>query len=77
MKLQIIKDGSIQGWFVSFLITINTLIAFNASLFSDKICDRFSKIGATWATIVIGQFGSWLAYKVFKKPDECPPPPPA
>lgn len=70
MKLEIVKDGSIQGWFVSFLITAITLIGFILSLFSDSICDRFSKIGTAWATIVIGQFTAWLAYKAYASKTE-------
>lgn len=62
-KLQIIKDGSIQGWFVSFLITIITLAAFIASMIFDQVAARFEKIGVAWAAIVIGQFGAWLAYR--------------
>jgi uncharacterized membrane protein len=65
MKIQIIKEGSIQGWFVSFLITMITLAAFIASMISDKVCDRFSKIGVAWATIVIGQFTAWLAFRAY------------
>jgi len=62
-KIQIIKDGSVQGWFVSFMITIITLAAFIASMLFDKVCDRFAKIGVAWAAIVIGQFTAWLAYR--------------
>jgi hypothetical protein len=57
-KFQIVKDGSIQGWFVSFLITIITLAAFVVSMLSDSVSDRFAKVGGAWATIVIGQFGT-------------------
>lgn len=66
MRIQIIKDGSIQGWFVSFLITIATLFGFVASMLFDEVADRFAKIGGIWASIVIGQFTAWLAYRVFK-----------
>jgi len=65
MKIQVIKDGSIQGWAVSFMITSITLAAFVASMISDRICDRFAKIGAAWATIVIGQFTAWLAFRAY------------
>ena len=65
MKLQIIKDGSIQGWFVSLTITMVTMSAFIVSLFSDKVCDRFVRLGSTWATIVITQFTAWLAYRAY------------
>ena len=62
-KIQIVKDGSIQGWFVSFLITMVTLAAFIASMILDQVAARFEKIGAAWAAIVIGQFTAWLAYR--------------
>jgi hypothetical protein len=65
LKIQIIKEGSIQGWFVSFMITVITLAAFVASMISDKVCDRFAKIGTAWATIVIGQFTAWLAFRAY------------
>jgi hypothetical protein len=65
MKMQIVKDGSIQGWFVSFMITLITLAAFVASMIFDKVCDRFAKIGTAWATIVIGQFTAWLAFRAY------------
>jgi len=65
MKIEIIKNGSIQGWFVSFMITIITLAAFIASMLSDVVCDRFAKIGSAWATIVIGEFTAWLAYRAY------------
>lgn len=65
MKIEILKNGSIQGWFVSFLITIITLMAFIASMIFDQVAARFEKIGVAWATIVIGQFGAWLAYRAY------------
>jgi uncharacterized membrane protein len=65
MKIEIVKQGSVQGWFVSFLITVITLAAFIASMVSDKVCDRFAKIGVAWATIVIGQFTAWLAFRAY------------
>lgn len=69
-KIQIVKDGSIQGWFVSFLITIITLAAFVASMILDQVTDRFSKIGGVWAAIVIGQFTAWLAYRGYTRTTE-------
>lgn len=75
-KIQIIKDGSIQGWFISFLITTITLAAFIASMLFDKVADRFAKIGAAWAAIVIGQFAAWLAYRGYSgKPSNGGTPP--
>jgi hypothetical protein len=65
MKLEIIKDGSIQGWFISFLITMVSICSFILSLIFDSICDRFAKVGSTWATIAIAQFTAWLAYRAY------------
>ena len=75
MKLQIIKEGQIQGWFVSFLITLTSIGALIASLSNDLIADRFAKVSGAWAAIVICQFSAWLAYRTFKKPSEAEPPP--
>lgn len=73
MKIQVVKDGSIQGWFVSFLITMFSIAAFTVSMIWDPFADRFTKVGGIWATIAITQFSAWLAYRVLKKPDACPP----
>jgi hypothetical protein len=64
-KIQIIKDGSIQGWAVSFLITVVSVIAFILSLIFNSVADRFAKVGGAWAAIVIGQFTAWLAYRAY------------
>jgi len=73
-KIQIIKDGSIQGWAVSFMITFVSVIALILSLSFDAIADRFAKVGSAWAAIVIGQFTAWLAYRGYKATKEtCPP----
>lgn len=64
-KVQIIKDGSIQGWAVSFIITLVTMFAFVASMVFDSVADRFAKVGGSWAAIVIGQFTAWLAYRAY------------
>ena len=47
------------------MITAITLAAFVASMIFDSVCDRFAKIGAAWATIVIGQFTAWLAFRAY------------
>ena len=73
MKMEIIKDGSIQGWVVSFIVTMATVGAFVGALASNAIAERFAKVGPTWAPIVLGQFAAWLAYKTFRKPEETPP----
>lgn len=62
-KIQIVQDGSIQGWAVSLLITLVTLVSWVAALLSQTIADRYTQIGSTISTIVVGQFTAWLAYK--------------
>jgi hypothetical protein len=65
-KIQIVKNGSIQGWAVSLLITLVSVIALILSLTFDVVADRFAKVGGAWAAIVIGQFTAWLAYRTGK-----------
>lgn len=65
-KIQIVKNGSIQGWAVSFLITLVSVIALILSLTFDAVAERFAKVGSVWAAIVIGQFTAWLAYRTGK-----------
>jgi hypothetical protein len=72
MKIQIVKDGAIQGWAVSFMITMVSISAFIVSMIYDSFADRFTKVGGIWAAIAVSQFTAWLAYRVFKKGD--PPP---
>ena len=74
MKLKIIKDGAIQGWAVSFMITMFSIGAFTAAMISNDFAERFSKVGGIWAAIAVSQFTAWLAYRVFKK-DDAPLPP--
>lgn len=69
-KVEIIKDGSVQGWFVSFSITAISILALILSLSFDKVADRFAKVGTAWAAIVIGQFTAWLAYRTGKAIEE-------
>lgn len=69
-QIAIVKNGSIQGWFVSFTITMVTLAAFVAAMLSDKYCARFAQIGSTWATIAVGQFTAWLAYRAYTSSKE-------
>jgi len=74
MKMEIIRDGSIQGWFVSFIVTMATVGAFVGSMADNAIAERFAKVGSIWAPIVLGQFAAWLAYKTLKKSDGATPP---
>ena len=67
MKIEIVKNGSIQGWFVSFMITLTSILALVISLCFDEVADRFAKIAGSWAAIVIGQFTAWLAYRAYTK----------
>ena len=67
MKLKILADdGSIQGWFVSFLITFLRLGVYIASYVSPALAEVELKIGASFTTFSLTSVGSWFAYKLIK-----------
>ncbi len=67
MKLKIIADdGSIQGWFVSFLITFLRLGVYVASYVSPELVKVETQIGAGFTTFSLTSVGSWFAYKLVK-----------
>lgn len=65
-RLVLIKDGSIQGWFISFVFTMFTMIVLGLGFFIPKIADAWVKFGYNYATIYLGSTGMWLTYKVAK-----------
>ena len=66
-RIVIIKEGSIQGWFVSFIFTILTMTMLALGFFMDNIANGWIKYGGTYATIYLGSTGIWLGYKIAKK----------
>lgn len=71
MKIKIIADdGSVQGWFVSFLITFLRLGVYIASYVSPELAKVETQIGAGFTTFSLTSVGSWFAYKVIKTAQE-------
>jgi Sec-independent protein secretion pathway component TatC len=67
VKIKIIADdGSVQGWFVSFLITFLRLGVYIASYVSPELANVEVKIGAGFTTFSLASVGSWFAYKIVK-----------
>ena len=67
MKLQIVADdGSIQGWFVSFLVTGIRLCMFLGSYFSPGMLDTEQKIGGSFTAFALTSVASWFAYKIIR-----------
>ncbi len=67
-KLQIVKDGQVQGWFVALCLTINTYILLDLALLSGK--EQFIKawkdMGGIYEAIFGISMGSWFVYKGIK-----------
>ena len=67
MKIKIIADdGSVQGWFVSFLITFLRLGVYVASYVSPELAKVEMQVGASFTTFSLTSVGSWFAYKIVK-----------
>jgi hypothetical protein len=67
MKIKIITDdGSIQGWFVSFLITFLRLTIYVLSYFVSGLVDVEQKVGGSFTAFSLTSVGSWFAYKIIK-----------
>jgi len=65
-KLQIIKDGAIQGWAVSFVFTVMTMVLLVAGFFSETVKSGWKEFGGNYATLYLGSLGIWLGYRGFK-----------
>jgi hypothetical protein len=67
MKIKIISDdGSIQGWFVSFLITFLRLGIYVANYLVPGFSDTEQKIGPAFTSFCLLSVGSWFTYKIVK-----------
>ncbi len=67
MKLQFIKDGAIQGWVISLLITLNSLVLFNLGFIFKSVRDAWGTMGSAYVTWAGGMVGLWFAFKVAQK----------
>ena len=67
MKLKIIgDDGSIQGWFVAFLITFLRLMVYVANYFIPGLAETEQKVGSSFTSFSLLSVASWFGYKVVK-----------
>jgi len=67
MKLKIIADdGSIQGWFVAFLITFLRLVVYVANYFIQGLPEIEAKVGSSFTSFCLLSVGSWFGYKIVK-----------
>jgi Sec-independent protein secretion pathway component TatC len=67
MKLKIISDdGSIQGWFVAFLITFLRLTIYVANYIIPGLREAEKEVGAAFTSFCLLSVGSWFAYRVTK-----------
>lgn len=62
-KLQIVKDGEIQGSFIATMITIIMFSFLILGFFFEIIRIGWERIGGTATTLYLGQLASWLAYR--------------
>jgi hypothetical protein len=65
-KIQLVKDGAIQGWVVSFVFTIITMILLVAGFFNKTIMEAWKSLGGNYATLYLGSMGIWMGYKGLK-----------
>lgn len=75
MKLQIVKNGSIQGWFISACMTAWLLAVMTLAVLFSSIADNIAKIQLMIGGVYAIQFTAWLGYRTLKKPDEVGTPP--
>ncbi len=66
MKLQIVKDGEIQGSFVATMITVFVFAMFFLGFFIEVVRTGWEKFGATLTTTYLAQLGIWLGYRSAK-----------
>ncbi len=67
MKIKVIADdGSIQGWFVAFLITFLRLAVYVANYVAPGLAETEQKVGAGFTTFCLASVGSWFTYKIIK-----------
>jgi hypothetical protein len=77
VKLRVVSNGSIEGWFVAFCETVLVYGTWFISLFSETITKNLKETGGFITGIFGLSFGTWLAYKgattIFGKKDEQTP----
>jgi hypothetical protein len=73
-KLKIIRNGSVEGWFVALCETVAVYGIWLVSMFSEPVTKNLEKTGGFITGIFGLSFGTWLAYKgvtaIWGKKDE-------
>lgn len=73
MKIEIVKDGSIQGWVISLTITVNSLVLFNLGFIFPSVREAWGVMGPTYVTWAGGMVAAWFAFKIAQRVTEKPP----
>ena len=73
MKIELVKDGAIQGWVISLAISINSLILFDLGFIYPSIREAWGTMGATYVTWAGGMVAAWFAFKIAQKVTDRPP----
>jgi hypothetical protein len=66
MSIQVVKDGSIEGWFVALCETVLIFGLLTAGFFSQPIRNAWGVMGTYIQVIFPLTLGSWFAYKTIK-----------
>jgi hypothetical protein len=66
MKLQIITDGAVEGWFVALCTTITVYTLIVMGFFWGVVRDAWPTMKGVVETVYPLTFGAWLAYKAAK-----------
>ena len=65
-RIQLVKDGAIQGWVVSFAFTLMTMILLLMGFFNATVMNGWKVLGGNYSTIYLGSLGIWLGYRGFR-----------
>jgi hypothetical protein len=66
MKLEIIKEGAVQGWFVSLVFTVLTMVLLTLAFFIPKVTEAWVKISTTYISVYQWSLTTWFGYKIIK-----------
>lgn len=66
MKIEIISDGAVNGWFVALCTTAIVYALIVLGFFVPTVTKAWPTMSGVVSTIYPLTFGSWLAYKAAK-----------
>lgn len=67
MRLELFKEGSLQGWVINTIWTFFTMTMLGLGFFMDIVRVGWEKYGGIYTTIYLGGMTAWFAYKVANK----------